>query len=154
MNLTYRRTVKPGLTATSSITAVIRSPRYHGHFVWPPKGQNGHTFSCKKETLVITATLFGLPRGKTAIHFLVKKNPRQHAHPLIRPNVLGPLVTVLTGFHRIINVSSRVFKGIDQILVNLRILSVAHHRFQSPTPNPITTSKPYDRSVLLLYGGS
>ena len=38
------------LTATS----VIRSPRYYGHFFWPP-GKNRHTFYCKK-TLVNTAT--------------------------------------------------------------------------------------------------
>ena len=43
-------TVKPRLTATS----VIRSPRYYGHFFWPP-GKNRHTFYFKK-TLVNTAT--------------------------------------------------------------------------------------------------
>ena len=32
-----------------------------------------------------------------------QKNPYQYGHPLIRPNLFGPLVTVLTGFHRISN---------------------------------------------------
>ena len=45
--------VKPRLTATS----VIRSPRYYGHFLWPP-GKNRYTFSCKKKTLVNTAKFF------------------------------------------------------------------------------------------------
>ena len=45
-------TVEPRLTAT----AVIRSPRYYGHFFQP---------------------------GKTAIHFLIK-NPGECGHPLIR----------------------------------------------------------------------
>ena len=62
-------TLKPRLTATS----IIRSPRYYGHFFWPP-GKNRHTFSCKN-TLVSTPT------------------------PLIRPIFYDPLVTVLTGFH-------------------------------------------------------
>ena len=94
------------------ITAVIRSPRFYGHFFWPPERQNGHTFSCKKKTLVNTVT------------------------PEYGQIFFGPLVSVLTGFHCIINVSSRVFKGIDQIQVNHRILSVAHQRLQPPTPNP------------------
>ena len=47
--------------------------RYYGPFYWPP-GKNCHTFSCKK-TLVNMATL------------------------LIPPIFLGPLVTILTGFH-------------------------------------------------------
>ena len=67
-NTALGATVKPRLTATS----VMRSPRYYGHFFWPPV-KNQHAFSCQK-TLVNTVT------------------------PLIRPNVLGPLVTVLTGF--------------------------------------------------------
>ena len=130
MNLTYRRTVKPGLTATSLITAVIRH-------------------------LVITATFFGLPRGKTAIHFLVKKKPSLTRSPVDTAKCSWPIGDCTNGvppYNKCY--SSRVFKGIDQIQVNHRILSVAHHRFQSLTPNPITTSKPYDRSVLLLYGGS
>ena len=32
-----------------------------------------------------------------------QKNPYQYGHPLIRPNFFGPLVTVLTEFHRISN---------------------------------------------------
>ena len=36
-------------------SSVMRSPRYYGHFFWP--------------------------HGKTAIHFLVKKNLRQYGHP-------------------------------------------------------------------------
>ena len=44
-------TVKPRLTATS----VIRQLRYYGHCTLPP-GKNRHTFSCKKKTLVNTAT--------------------------------------------------------------------------------------------------
>ena len=62
-------TVEPRLTATS----VIRSSPYYGHFFRPPN-KNDHTFSCK-ETLVNTVT------------------------PLLWPIFLGPLVTVLTGFH-------------------------------------------------------
>ena len=55
-------------------TSVIRSPRYWGHFFWPP--------------------------GKTTIHFLWKKKKTlvNTVTSLIRPNVFGPLVTVLTGF--------------------------------------------------------
>ena len=56
-------TVEPRLTVTS----LIRSPRYYGQFLFAAK-QSGHTFSCKKPSL-------------------------------IRPNVFGPLATVLTGFH-------------------------------------------------------
>ena len=48
-----RYTVKPHLTNAS----VIRSPRYYGHFFWPP-GKSRHTFSCKKKTLVNTAKFF------------------------------------------------------------------------------------------------
>ena len=47
--------------------------RYYGHFFWPP-GKNDYTFSCN-ETLVNTVT------------------------SLLRPNVFGLLVTVLTGLH-------------------------------------------------------
>jgi len=39
---------KPRLTAAS----VIRSPRYYGHFFWPP-GKNRHTFSCQKKPSLI-----------------------------------------------------------------------------------------------------
>ena len=55
-------------------TSVIRSPRYWGHFFWPP--------------------------GKTTIHFLWKKKKTlvNTVTSLIRPNVFGPLVTVSTGF--------------------------------------------------------
>ena len=49
----------------------MRSPRYYGHFFWPPV-KNQQEFSCKK-TLVNTVT------------------------PLIGPIFFGPLVTVLTG---------------------------------------------------------
>ena len=56
---------------------------------WNPTSFYGH--------LVITVTFFGR-LTKTAIHFLVKKDPPM-ATPLIRPIFLGPLVTVLTGFH-------------------------------------------------------
>ena len=47
--------------------------RYYGHFFGAP-GKNDHTFSCN-ETLVNTVT------------------------SLLRPNVFGLLVTVLTGLH-------------------------------------------------------
>ena len=42
-----RNTVKPRVTATS----VIRSPRNYGHFFFVAL-QNGHTFSCKKPSLI------------------------------------------------------------------------------------------------------
>ena len=61
--------VEPRLTAIS----VTRSPRCYGHCFWPPD-KNDHTFSCK-ENLVNAVT------------------------SLLRPNVFGPLVTVLTEFH-------------------------------------------------------
>ena len=77
-------------------TSVIRSPRYWGHFSWPP--------------------------GKTTIHFLWKKKTLVNTvTSLIRPNVFGPLVTVLTGFrtnifaiascYQISKVPSRNFGG-------------------------------------------
>ena len=50
---TWNTTVKSRLKATS----VIRSPRYYGHFFWPP-GKNRHTVSCIKN-LVNTANFFG-----------------------------------------------------------------------------------------------
>ena len=50
-------------------TSVIQLPRHYGHL------------------------------SKTTIHFLVKKPLIHTATPLIWPNVFGPLVTVLTGFH-------------------------------------------------------
>ena len=59
-----RNTVKPRLTNAS----VIRSPRYYGHFFWPP-GKSRHTFSCKK------------------------KKPS-----LIRPNFFKPIGDRITGF--------------------------------------------------------
>ena len=62
-------TVKPCLAAT----LVIRLPRHYGHFF-------GHL-------------------AKTTIHFLVKKTLINTTTPLIWPNVFGPLVAVLTGFH-------------------------------------------------------
>ena len=70
MRTIFSPTVEPRLMATS----VIRSPRYCGHFSWPP--------------------------GKTTIHFpWKKKKPLVNTvTSLIRPNVFGPLVTVLTGF--------------------------------------------------------
>ena len=62
--------MEPRLKATS----VVRSPRYWGHFFLAAR-QNDHSFSLKKKKpLVNTVT------------------------SLIRPNVFGPLVTVLTGF--------------------------------------------------------
>ena len=55
-------------------TSVIRSPRYYGHSFWPP---------CKTATQSL------------------QKRPRLYNHALIRPNLLGPLMTVLTGLHHI-----------------------------------------------------
>ena len=55
-------------------TSVIRSPRYWGHFFCRPAKRPYIFFGKKKKTLVNTVT------------------------SLIRPNVFGPLVTVLTGF--------------------------------------------------------
>ena len=54
-SITYNKlyrwcTVEPQLTAT----LVIQSPRYYGHFFWPP-GKNDNTFSCR-ETLVNMVT--------------------------------------------------------------------------------------------------
>ena len=75
-------TVEPRFLATS----VIRSPRYYGHFFWPP--------------------------GWTTIHFLVGKSKKQKKTSLIwspvnTANFFGPLVTVLTGFHCIKNTSGK-----------------------------------------------
>ena len=68
--LTQVFTVKPCLTATS----VIWAPHYYGHFFFGHLAKTTHTFFCKK-TVVNTAT------------------------PLMQPNLFGPLVTMLTGFH-------------------------------------------------------
>ena len=50
-------TVKPRLTATS----VLRSPRYYGHFFWPP-GKNRHKFSSQKKKKILVNTVTSLKR--------------------------------------------------------------------------------------------
>ena len=88
-NLYAQYTVEPRLTAT----LVIQSSRYYGYFLWPP-GKNDHTFTWKE----------------TPINIVIF---------LLWPNFFDPLVTVLTGFHRVSFLGFMLDWLLDRIELNV-----------------------------------
>ena len=83
-----------GITSTRSWTGIYAKIRY----------SVSSTFATGCRTYKSVKYSETAPYGlaKTAIHFLLKKQPLVNtATPLIRPNFFGLLVTVLTGFHSI-----------------------------------------------------
>ena len=57
-------------------------PRYYGYFFWPR--QNGHTFSCKKKTLLVNTANGHILKPQTVEPFTISLRLYSHSSEILK----------------------------------------------------------------------